>query len=457
MATLADECSDPVYGNFLPRRDKPKPKPSPTSNFPATSFAANASPDGGNSNGTPAKSGFSVPGVGQHSKDRSRAYARPEAPCVLCNQPHHLWNCVSFRSLSATDRFNTVKSHKLCYICLRSSHQTETCGKKSVCSVQGCNGKHTMWIHCDQLLALNTDNSQTGSTQGSTDANAGAKSTPSYASVDQNDHRDGSCALAAATRGTLMPIVEVTVTGDNGSQNCFALLDTGSSQSFCSSELVNKLSIYSRTSDLSLTTLTSTVKSQSKVVDLSVSSVSDSLEMKDVYVVNHIPVTSTSLDVSKFPHLIDLTCLPAYGPGPISVDLLIGQDNADALVPLEVRRGSPGQPFAMLTMLGWCLNGQVATDKVSRKVISNFVTTRSVEDDVNRLWKMENEGLDDHLSWSREDQSVIDFWDSETKMVNGHFEIPIPWRDRTEPLPNNYVVAKSRLDSLQRKLDKGNG
>ena len=179
--------------------------------------------------------------------------------------------------------------------------------------------------------------------------------------------------------------------------------------------------------------------------------------MKDVYVVNHIPVTSTSLDVSKFPHLSDLTCLPAYGPGPISVDLLIGQDNADALVPLEVRRGSPGQPFAMLTMLGWCLNGQVATDKVSRKVISNFVTTRSVEDDVNRLWRIENEGLDDHLSWSREDQSVIDFWDSETKMVNGHFEIPIPWRDRTEPLPNNYVVAKSRLDSLQRKLDKGNG
>ena len=457
MATLAGECSDPVYGKFLPRRDKPKPKPSPTSNFPATSFAANASPEAGNSNGTRAKSGFSVPGVGQHSSDRSRAYARPEAPCVLCNQPHRLWHCVSFRSLSATDRFNTVKSHKLCYNCLRSSHQTETCGKKSVCSVQGCNGKHTMWIHCDQLLALNTDNSQTGSTQGSTDANAGAKSAASYASVDQNDHRDGSCALAAATRGTLMPIVEVTVTGDNGSQKCFALLDTGSSQSFCSSDLVNKLGIYSRTSDLSLTTLTSTVTSQSKVVDLSVSSVSVTLEMKDVYVVNHIPVTSTSLDVSKFPHLSDLTCLPAYGPGPISVDLLIGQDNADALVPLEVRRGSPGQPFAMLTMLGWCLNGQVATDKVSRKVISNFVTTRSVEDDVNRLWRIENEGLDDHLSWSREDQSVIDFWDSETKMVNGHFEIPIPWRDRTEPLPNNYVVAKSRLDSLQRKLDKGNG
>ena len=80
MATLAGECSDPVYGNFLPRRDKPKPKPSPTSNFPATSFAANASPEAGNSNGTRAKSGFSVPGVGQHSSDRSRAYARPEAP-----------------------------------------------------------------------------------------------------------------------------------------------------------------------------------------------------------------------------------------------------------------------------------------------------------------------------------------------------------------------------------------
>ena len=68
----------------------------------------------------------------------------------------------------------------------------------------------TMWIHCDQLLALN--NSLTGSTPGSTDANAGATSADSYVSIDQNDHHDGGnslCVLTAVARGSLMPIVQV--------------------------------------------------------------------------------------------------------------------------------------------------------------------------------------------------------------------------------------------------------
>ena len=57
---------------------------------------------------------------------------------------------------------------------------------------------------------------------------------------------------------------------------------------------------------------------------------------------------------------------------------------------------------------------------------------------------------------SQEDKSVIDLWDKETTKVDNHYVIPIPWRDRDEPLPNNLVVAKSRLDSLSKRLEKEN-
>ena len=40
------------------------------------------------------------------------------------------------------------------------------------------------------------------------------------------------------------------------------------------------------------------------------------------------------------------------------IDLLICQDNADALVPLELRRGAKGKPFGVRTIMGWVINGQ---------------------------------------------------------------------------------------------------
>ena len=63
---------------------------------------------------------------------------------------------------------------------------------------------------------------------------------------------------------------------------------------------------------------------------------------------------------------------------PAKVDLLIGQDNSEALVPLKVLRGNPGDPFSVLTKFGWTLNGVVpgnSPDCVSLCVISNFVHT----------------------------------------------------------------------------------
>ena len=63
---------------------------------------------------------------------------------------------------------------------------------------------------------------------------------------------------------------------------------------------------------------------------------------------------------------------------PAKVDLLIGQDNSEALVPLKVLRGNSGDPFSVLTKFGWTLNGIVpgsSPDCVSLAVVSNFVHT----------------------------------------------------------------------------------
>ena len=55
---------------------------------------------------------------------------------------------------------------------------------------------------------------------------------------------------------------------------------------------------------------------------------------------------------------------------------------------------------------------------------------------------------------SQEDKQVIDLWECSIRLHEGHYELPIPWRNPEAIIPNNYSVAKYRLDSLKKSLVK---
>jgi len=88
----------------------------------------------------------------------------------------------------------------------------------------------------------------------------------------------------------------------------------------------------------------------------------ESLQLKNVGVVNCIPVYNSGIDVTSYAHLADLRDVVTSKPinGHTQVDILIGQDHSEALLPLDVRSGVRGQPFAVKYLLGWTLNGKVS-------------------------------------------------------------------------------------------------
>ena len=420
---IAGEVNDPVYGNFAqPKRaDRNKGNPSASQTSFVTAVTGESEQSMGATAALPNASdhnakGANVPNASGHKQ--STGYARSEDPCVLCTALHRLWHCPQFRRVSPKERLKIVEDNKLCHNCLRSTHDTDSCRKKSVCSIAGCGKRHTMYIHIDEPLSQETEVKKV------------------------------SNASMHADKATFMPIVRVNV----GGYQVNALLDTGSSNSFCTRKLADRLGCSGKVTEVQLNTLNKCQTQESELIDLSVlSDTGECLMMSDVYVIDHIPVKTAQITVSDFTHLQGIGPLPAY-TSDVTVDVLIGQDNAEALLPLEIRRGEPGQPFAVRTMLGWCINGQLPGNKASRKVIANFISASPMED-VSKLWDMENEGLE-HLSWSQEDKMVINLWNKEVKKVDGHYELPIPWRDRSEFLPNNFIVAKSRLDSLCKKLER---
>ena len=93
---------------------------------------------------------------------------------------------------------------------------------------------------------------------------------------------------------------------------------------------------------------------------------------------------------------------------------------------------------------------------VSKRVISYIVTNvHSIEEQVNKLWAIED-AIDRNgdVSLSYEDRCVVDLWQREIQLDEGHYQLPLPWKNPDRLLPNNIVIASTRLHSLRKSLSK---
>jgi hypothetical protein len=187
---------------------------------------------------------------------------------------------------------------------------------------------------------------------------------------------------------------------------------------------VNILKVQGHVVNIKLNTLSSTQEqTRSKIVDLTVMSVDGKVVMKlsNVYVVKEIPVNMPALvDVRAYSHLYDL---PLFFDGP--VDLLIGQRHSEALIPLETRRGREGEPFAVKTLFGWSVNGPVSVvNHLSKRVVSNFITTSHVDTDTDIQSVREVGDEDDCLrSTKSEEEAISIIQDTGAALANGSFNL----------------------------------
>ena len=265
--------------------------------------------------------------------------------CLMCHAVHPLY------------------ADELCCMCFSKEHAAVNCSADIVS--KRCHLNHSTYIHVDDVI-VNKDvdvNTVTPvdiltNSSGTTLASNSADDTPS------GDY-------------TFMPTVSVVV---NESYNTHALLDSGSTNSFITSDAVKCLGLSGKTVNYRHSTVdTLCMTTSTKVVNFILYSLdgSKSLTMSNVFVVEEVPYTySPCRDLSAYPHLSDIPISPVHPPA--KVDLLIGQDNSEALIPLQVLKGNPGDPVSVLTKFGWTLNSVVpgsSPDCVSFAVVSNFVHT----------------------------------------------------------------------------------
>ena len=204
--------------------------------------------------------------------------------------------------------------------------------------------------------------------------------------------------------------------------------------------------------DYELNTLHGVNSTRSQSVKFNVMSQdrSECLSMSNVLVIDDIPVDIPPVDMTIYSHLEGLSL-----HSDVVVNVLIGQDHAAALRPLDTRSGKKDEPFATLTLLGWCLNGPVRADATNRRIITNFISTAKLDRDIHILWHIEDEGVGSKdITFSQSDKNVISLWDDKFRIEKEHIMLPIPWKQPDDSFPNNNVVEMSRLMSLRTSLER---
>ena len=78
-------------------------------------------------------------------------------------------------------------------------------------------------------------------------------------------------------------------------------------------------------------------------------------------------------------------------------------------MPIKICRGPVGTPYATLTIMGWSFNGTFSTNVSGRRVTTNFIFTSVLDEKINKLWEMEEEGIiHESLELSVDDKKVIE-------------------------------------------------
>ena len=322
--------------------------------------------------------------------------------CVICKEGHPVFLCRSFKSMNVSARVDAVAKFKLCINCLRSDHDVTKCDKHSYCCSPDCTVKHNSLLHRDVVASYTID--------------------------------------TTVCNNVCMPIIPALIS----CTKVHCLLDTGSTSTFISNKLASQLKLDVTAATLNLRTLNNaTSKDNTGVVNISVESLNHkfSIDMKNVYVVNSVPTKPFNVDVTRYSHLRDLDVVSSFDH---DVDLLIGQDYARCFLPLDVRKGSKDEPYAVRTPLGYVLYGASSDDGCSKLTVSHFIFTSMVDFNINKLWESDRCDVKLlHVDAPDKHRVTEPPLDDKCTPVNDRCVIPIELRDELPDLRSNSDVSKT--------------
>ncbi|XP_070180485.1 uncharacterized protein [Littorina saxatilis] len=245
----------------------------------------------------------------------------------------------------------------------KTDHRSVDCTTRAICDK--CQGPHLTMLHGAPSYRKKIPNQQRNA--------RGPPDSSRFVCISQDARVSASGSAFATTnksdrpvRATMIVPVRVS-TKENPTveHTTYALLDTMSCISFVTESLSDKLNTHSEPASLRLNTMTSqnTHIECQRVTGLCVKALNSNVShnLKTLYTTDHltndtenIPTSETARNIKHLSHIASEIppLLEGCTPG-----LLIGYDHAELFMPERVIKGDP---YAVLTPLGWTILGQVS-------------------------------------------------------------------------------------------------
>jgi hypothetical protein len=163
----------------------------------------------------------------------------------------------------------------------------------------------------------------------------------------------------------------------------------------------------------------------------------------------------------------------------VEVGLLIGTSCIRAIKPREIIIGNDGDPCAKSIILGWGVVGTVEPGENKDVEDSQAIVNRTLcgeiqvgkdrkvchlafkaqkkeilsANQVNKMFELDFSDREKGKSLSYEDRLLIKkIEDAVHQRVDGHYEMPLPFKDENIKLPDNRKQAFARLEKLKQRL-----
>ena len=198
---------------------------------------------------------------GRGSDPKVKAAKIKHDVCRLYRGGHSLSVCSRFRAMSPGETLSFVRGKRLCFCCFDGRQVASQCRAGVVYGLEGCTEKHSKLLHQSFMRPAKENFGEQQATP-----NLGASSHL----IESHTHacsspREGQIKLE-------LPIVPVNATakGQTAYHYTYALLDSGSTKTFCSESLIKKLGVKNEPASLSLTTVNSSKSADVELVALEV-------------------------------------------------------------------------------------------------------------------------------------------------------------------------------------------
>ncbi|XP_014834503.1 PREDICTED: uncharacterized protein LOC106912190 [Poecilia mexicana] len=358
--------------------------------------------------------------------------------CVCCSEAHPLEECKQFKRKLHKDKVFLLRRNGLCFGCLQWGHISRNCEARLTCEI--CNESHPTVLHIRRETV--SDESETGIPEVPLIVNATC------------GHKG-----AGKDRGMLsmLPVKVKAMKGLCAIQT-YAFLDPGSTGTFCFERLMHQLNLTEKRTQVLLRTMgQAKISPAFSLCNLDVAGLESNIfyPLPEIITQRQMPVTKdnmiTSEDLIKWPYLSRVH-VPSINA---EVDLLIGTNAPRLLEPWEVINSQNNGPYAVRTVLGWVVNGPLdsnSTQEVS-SVSVNRISVSKLEELLKRQYDHDFcEESTDKQEMSREDQTFLNIMETSAAIQDGKYCLHLPFKIMDVCLPNNFAVAKQRLQSLRKRF-----